>query len=183
MEFKVNSVEVLTGLHDTKILLTLPGLGAADADKLSAANRPWRCKLTEWREKRSLDANAYFWVLLDKLSTVLQVGKEELYRRYIRDVGGASQIVCIKAEAADALISGWSHNGLGWQAEQVPSKLDGCVNVVLYYGSSCFDSKQMAQLIDLLIQDAEAIGIPTLTEAQAATLVGRWNNGKEHHAG
>ena len=175
MEFKVNSVEVLTGLHDTKILLTLPGLGAADADKLSAANRPWRCKLTEWREKRSLDANAYFWVLLDKLSTVLQVGKEELYRRYIRDVGGASQIVCIKAEAADALISGWSHNGLGWQAEQVPSKLDGCVNVVLYYGSSTFDTAQMSRLIELVIQDCEAVGIETKTPNEIEEMLNLWS--------
>lgn len=32
------------------------------------------------RERRSLDANAYCWVLLDKLAEVLQVKKEDLYR-------------------------------------------------------------------------------------------------------
>ena len=31
---------------------------------------------------------------------------------------------------------GWEHNGLGWVTEILPSKIAGCVNVVLYYGSS-----------------------------------------------
>lgn len=174
MEFRADSVEVLKGPHDTKILLTLHGLGAADADKLSAANKPWRCKLTEWRERRSLDANAYFWVLVDKLAQVLNVGKEELYKRYIRDVGGSSQVVCVKEDAADTLISGWSHNGLGWQAERVPSKLPGCVNVVLYYGSSTFDTAQMSRLIELVIQDCQAVDIETKTPDEIEEMLSLW---------
>lgn len=174
MEFRVDSVEVLNGLHDTKILLTLPGLGAADADKLSTASRPWRCKLTEWRERRSLDANAYFWVLLDKLAETMSAGKEDLYRRYVKDVGGVSDVVCVQEQAADALISGWQHNGLGWQAEKVPSKLPGCVNVILYYGSSTYDTAQMSRLIELVIQDCQAVGIETKTPAEIEEMMDLW---------
>lgn len=175
MEFKVNGVEVLHGLHDTKILLTLPGLGAADADRLSAADRPWRCRMAEWREKRSLDANAYFWVLIDKLSEATGIGKEEMYRQYIRSLGGAADVVCVQEKAADALIAGWQRNGLGWQAEKTPSKLPGCVNVILYYGSSTFDTAQMSRLIDMVVQDCQAVGIETKTPAEIEKLVSLWD--------
>ena len=62
----------------------------------------WLCKFKQGnyeikkiRQKRSLDANAYLWVLLDKLSSELAAPKEELYRRYIREIGGVSQILCV----------------------------------------------------------------------------------------
>ena len=58
------------------------------------------------RERRSLDANAYCWVLLDKLAEVLQVKKEDLYREYIRDIGGNSETVCVRNKAVDKLVDG-----------------------------------------------------------------------------
>ena len=133
-------------------------------------------EIKQAHKRRSLTANAYAWALIDMISEKTGVRKSEVYRNAIKEIGGVSETVCVQDKAVDRLREGWSKNGLGWQTDTFPSKIDGCTCVVLYYGSSCFDSKQMAQLIDWLIQDAEAIGIPTLTEAQAATLVGRWNN-------
>jgi len=34
--------------------------------------------------------------------------------------------------------------------------------IVVYYGSSTYDTKQMSALIDSLVQDAQALGIETL---------------------
>lgn len=87
--------------------------------------------IKEHRERRSLDANAYAWVLLDKLAEKLQIAKTELYRSYIREIGGNSETVCVLQDAADKLCSGWAHNGIGWLTDTLPSKIDGCVNVVL----------------------------------------------------
>lgn len=96
------------------------------------------------RERRSLDANAYCWVLLDKLSEKLNVPRIELYRETIKHIGGVSETVCVKQKAADKLCEMWAKNGIGWQTEQIKSKIDGCVNVVLYYGSSEYDTAQMS---------------------------------------
>lgn len=126
------------------------------------------------RKKRSLDANAYCWVLLDKLAEKLSTPKTEVYRQYIREIGGNCETVCVLEKAADKLIDGWSRNGVGWLADKIPSKLDGCVNVTLYYGSSTYDTAQMARFIDLIVQDCKAQGIETLTPCELDAMKERW---------
>lgn len=131
-------------------------------------------EMKRYRERRSLDANAYCWVLLDKLSEKLNVPKEELYRISIREIGGNSEIVCVKNEAVDKLRQGWEHNGLGWCTDTMPSKIEGCTNVILYYGSSTYDSAQMSRLIDNICQDCRAQGIQVETPNQIAEMKARW---------
>ncbi len=127
------------------------------------------------RERRSLDANAYCWVLLDKLAEVLQVKKEDLYREYIRDIGGNSETVCVRNKAVDKLVDGWRHNGIGWQTETFPSKISGCTNVTLYYGSSTYDTVQMSRLIDLIIEDCREQGIEILQPEKLAAMMEGWD--------
>ena len=135
-------------------------------------------------KKRSLDANAYCWALIDKIAEKTGLKKSDVYRNAIREIGGVSTTVCVMDQAVESLRQGWSKNGLGWQSEVIKSKIPGCSCVILYYGSSVYDSKQMAQLIDSLIQDAEALGIPTITDEQADRLVGKWSKrDKVDHAG
>ena len=50
-------------------------------------------EIKEHREKRSLDANAYFWVLVDRLAEKLRIPKTDIYRRYIREIGGNNETV------------------------------------------------------------------------------------------
>ena len=66
-------------------------------------------------------------------------------------------------EAVEKLQSGWEHNGIGWCSDTLKSKLPGCTNVVLYYGSSTFDQKQMGVLLDLIIADCKQVGVEYLT--------------------
>lgn len=129
---------------------------------------------------RSLDANAYCWVLIDKIAEKTGLRKVDVYRHAIKEIGGVSDTICVMDKAVDRLREGWEKNGIGWQTDVMKSKVEGCTNVVLYYGSSVYDSKQMSQLIDSLIQDAESLGIPTLTDEQAERLKGKWNDKVDH---
>ena len=131
-------------------------------------------EVKQWRERRSLEANAYAWVLIDKIAEATQQGRTEVYRSYIRDVPGNSQLVCVPTKAVSRLIQGWSHNGLGWITDTMPSKLPECTNVQLYYGSSTYDTKQMSALIDLIVQDAKDLGIETLTPVELARMKEEW---------
>lgn len=126
------------------------------------------------KRKRSLDANAYCWVLLDKLATVLQKPKTEIYKQYIRDVGGNSETVCVVNKAVEKLCSHWSDHGLGWLTDTMPSKIEGCTNVILYYGSSEYDTKQMSRLINLIVEDCKIQGIETMTPDELSALLDRW---------
>lgn len=127
----------------------------------------------KFRRKRSRDANNYAWTLVDKLAEKLRIPPNEVYREAVRNIGGVSEIVCVRASAAEKLREQWEKHGIGWQAEMMPSKLDGCVNVVLYYGSSTYDSKQMSDLISVLVDECKSLNIETLTPAELAALEGR----------
>lgn len=141
---------------------------------LTMRDRMYTAELKEYREHRSLDANAYFWVLCDKLAEATGIPKTEIYRQSIREIGGNTQTVCVPTKGADKLVSNWGHNGLGWIADTTESKLPGCTNVILYYGSSTYDKSQMARLIDNIVQDCKAVGIETMTPAQLDALKEEW---------
>lgn len=138
-----------------------------DTEKLSIEIKPYR-------ERRSLDANAYFWVLCDKLAEKLRKSKTEIYRELIREIGGVSETVCVVNSAVERFCSNWQAKGLGWQTEAVESKLEGCTNVTVYFGSSTFDKAQMARLLDLTIAECKEQGIPTETPDQIAEMKARW---------
>lgn len=139
----------------------------ADKEKLSIEIKPYR-------EKRSLDANAYFWVLCDKLAEKLRKSKTEIYRELIREIGGVSETVCVVNSAVERFRANWQAKGLGWQTEATESKIEGCTNVTVYFGSSTFDKDQMARLLDLTIQECREQGIVTETPDQIAEMKARW---------
>ena len=131
-------------------------------------------KVGRFKKKRSLDANAYCWVLIGKLAEKLNIPKSEIYRHAIREIGGNSDTVCIQDKAVQSLCEGWERNGLGWQTETTKSKLDGCTNVVLYYGSSTYDVRQMSRLIENIVQDCRNLGIETKSNEELDSLLGAW---------
>lgn len=128
----------------------------------------------EHKKKRSLNANAYAWVLLDKLAEKTGIGKTELYRQYVKEIGGNSDTVCCIDSAVEKLCKGWSEHGIGWITDTIPSKLDGCTNVILYYGSSTYDTAQMSRLINLIVQDCKEQEIETLTPAELQMMCDEW---------
>lgn len=131
--------------------------------------------LSKAKKQRTREANAYAWVLIDKIAAVMRLSKEEVYRNAIRDIGGNSEIVCVQEKAYEKLRRCWVKNGIGWQVEEMPSKITGCVNAILYYGSSAYDTQQMSILIDRLVQDAKALGIETMPPDKLNGLLEAWD--------
>lgn len=138
-------------------------------------NKRYTVEIKEHRNKRSLDANAYAWVLIDKIAAVTGIDKITAYREAIRDIGGNNYAVCVPNKTVEALCEVWASRGLGWITETIPSKLDDCTTVFLYYGSSSYDSAQMSRLIDNLVQDAKALDIETATPAELAAMTEQWS--------
>lgn len=130
-------------------------------------------EIKEYKAKRSLDANAYCWTLLGKLQEALHKPKEEIYRDMIKEIG-SYEIVPIKNEAVDKFRNSWSKNGLGWITDTMKSKLDGFTNVICYYGSSSYDTKEMSRLIELIVQECKQQDIETRTPAEIDSLLNSW---------
>lgn len=175
IEIKAKISNISKDLLSDEVMLTLTFKGNP-SDLQLLMDKDLRVSLKQWKEKRSLDANSYFWVLLDKLALLLNKSKTELYRSYIKNIGGVSDTVCVTNKAVDDLCKAWESKGIGWQTDRIESKIEGCTNVVLYYGSSVYDSAQMSRLLDLVIQDCEEQGIPTITARELEEIKARWGD-------
>jgi len=150
------------------------------AKKISDAARELDLTISieKYAEKRSLDANSYFWLLAGKLAPLINTTKEEIYREYIKGIGDNFEIVPVRLEARDKWIRNWESNGIGWVCEDLgTSDSDGYTNVICYFGSSTYDAHQMYQLIQLIIFDCEEQGIETATPDELARIKGLWDCG------
>ena len=134
------------------------------------------------REKRSLDANAYAWVLMGRLSAKLHIPTAEVYRQYIREIGDNFEIVPIRDDAKDTWVKNWQSRGIGWICDDLGhGKIDGYSNIVCYFGSSTYDTKQMSCLIELVAQDCKAQGIETLPPDKLDAMKLDWRHDEQTH--
>ena len=132
-----------------------------DKDKLSIEVKPFR-------QHRSLNANAYAWLIIGKIADVLRAGKDEIYFRLLKRYGQSE------------LISVLSHVPIGnyvkYYEEAGESKLNGkdFTHYRVYKGSSEFDSREMSIFIDGVVSEAKELGIQTETPNQIAEMKARW---------
>lgn len=153
-----------------------------DATRFCDEMRPgktYEAELKEHQKKRSLDANAYFWSLCGKLAARVGLPKEEVYRSLIPDVGDNYEILPIRDEAVEKWCESWEGKGTGWVCEVLgQSKLPGYTNVITYYGSSTYDTRQMSRLIELMVHECKLHGIETMTPQELSLLLEGWNEKK-----
>lgn len=150
-------------------------MGKAMAIVRKHKDRLYDLEVKEHRKKRSLDANAMAWVLINKLAEVMRLPPEEVYRQAIQDISGNSEVLPVREDAVEQFKLAWSHNGIGWLCRDMgKSKLPGYRNLMVYYGSSVYNSKQMSDLIDALVQDCKALDIETLPPERLALLMDEW---------
>ena len=165
------------GMFSKKAELTLE-LDDTDAlnleyDKLKAKEK-LAIEVKPYRNKRSNSANAYAWVLMDKIAENQGITKEEVYLHQIEKVGVFKPIE-INEDAVDTMIHSWSLHGLGWIAQRIGSSdRKGFVEMALYYGSSSYNTKQMARLIDNIIQECNILGISTKTPDEISDMLSLW---------
>lgn len=161
------------------VWLTLRVKAPTVARKFVAAMKEklYVAKLMEYRQKRSLDANAYTWVLCQKISEAVgNITKEDVYRQAVRQCG-PFDIVPIRDEAVDDFIARWRTQGLGWFAEiEDESKLEGFTRIIMYYGSSTYNTQEMSVLLDNIITEAQELGIETKTPDELAAMKAGWGS-------
>lgn len=145
-----------------------------EARRLAYKFRTGEYELKASRKKRSLDANALAWALIHEIAAEVRLPPEEVYREAIRDIGGVSEVVCIRKEAAEKFRRLFISGHIGRQVSEQESKLPGCVTLICTYGSSDYDSRQMSVLIDNLLQDARALGLSTPEDERIQTLLEEW---------
>ena len=136
-------------------------------------DRNKKYEVKEVKRRRSLDSNAYAWVLLGKLQDKLHIAKEDIYRNLIKEIG-SYEVIPVKNEAVERFRQAWSKNGLGWITETTKSKLEGFTNIIAYYGSSSYNTSEMSRLIELIVQECKQQDIETMTPNELKSLLESW---------
>lgn len=133
-----------------------------------------RLDVKKYQNLRSINANRYFWELCDKLAYSLKKSSKEIYRNYITEIPNNRYVGLLQEKDVEKAKKMWEDKGVGWIAIAEDSNVKGCKNMTYYYGSSYYDSAQMSILIDLIVQDCEAVGIPTATPKDIEEIKRRW---------
>lgn len=135
-------------------------------------DKDYEITIDKQKKKRSNDANAYYWQLIGQLAVKVNVPPVEIYRTHIKDIGDNFEIVPIREDAVEDWIKAWTSRGIGWQCECLgESKMRNYMNVICYYGSSLYDTRQMSRLIELCVADCKEQGIETMTPQELALMM------------
>ena len=132
-----------------------------DKDKLSIEVKPFR-------QHRSLNANAYAWLLIGKIADVVRASKDEIYLKLLK-LYGQSELISVLSHVPIG-------NYIKYYEEAGESKLNGknFTHYRVYKGSSEFDSREMSIFIDGVVSEAKELGIQTETPNQIAEMKARW---------
>lgn len=124
-----------------------------------------------YSEKRSLNANAYFWKLCDEISKVLNTTKDAVYMLQLNKYG---VFVDVEVAVEDAVAY------LRDKFRYIEEYYDGLDRYIArcYFGSSHYNKAEMSRLIDGTVQDAHDLGIDTWTQAEIDNLIKNWKGEK-----
>ena len=123
------------------------------------------------REKRSLDANAYAWVLMQKIAEAIHTDKWSVYLMMLERYSPFFTHIIVRPEAVERVMGEWrTVKVLG------PIQVNGSSRIQLqcYFGSSTFDSKEMASFIDGIVSECKEMGIETLPPDEIERMRREW---------
>lgn len=125
-------------------------------------------EVKEHKQKRSLTANAYAWSLIGKIADAMRTTKEETYLTMLKRYGQSEMV---------SVISSIDVSGYFKYYEPIAEvRLQGkdFTHYRVYKGSSEYDSREMAILIDGIVEDAKELEIETLPPNEIARLKAIW---------
>lgn len=126
-------------------------------------------KITKYRKKRSLNANAYAWKLITEISNIMRASKEEIYLLKLKQYGqgGVAKIPINDVEKFKRQFKYVEEH------EKFPDD-NGARYLRFWVGSSHYDTEEMSIFIDGLVSDAEDLGIQTKTPDEIANMISLW---------
>lgn len=156
---------------NTEIVLTTKDrIDIAELKEVVSKGKELSVEIKQYRKSRSLDSNAYLWVLLSKMADVLHTSKDELYLLMLERYGVFTHIV-VKPNVVDKVKQEWrTVRELG--EVQINGKTG--IQLMCFFGSSTYDSKEMAVLIDGVVSECKGMNIETLTPEELSILKSEW---------
>ena len=119
----------------------------------------------KYSKRRSLDANAYLWVLINKMANMLCSDCDSVYLEMLKSYG-QQFVVKIKEDK-----QGLFERSYKYFEKHETLKESGVQYYRVYIGSSQYDTKEMSDLINGVVSEAKELGIDTDTPEQIQLLL------------
>lgn len=133
---------------------------------IEEGDKLYDCTIVEHRNKRSLNANNYLWELVGQLADTMRMGKDEMYLTMLKRYGQSEQIA-VKQGVDISRVAKYTERG---------DSSNGWTYWKIFIGSSQYDTKEMAILIDGVVEECREQDIPTLDDKGLSELKGEWEN-------
>lgn len=152
-----------------KWLITLE-LDSPPAEYDKTKDKPLNITIKQYRTGRSKDANALMWACIGEIAQEIRADKWEIYLQMLKKYGQYTY-VCVIPEAVEMIRKQWR------EIEEV-GRVDihgrEAVQLLCYYGSSTYDTKQFSALLDGIIYDMKELGLQAPTSEEMRRSIDEW---------
>ena len=184
IEKKARFREMLLGADGSRRLVFDLAAWLTDTEVQSITGKDLRLTAKEWREKRSKDANAYYWTLTEKLAAAMKIGKPECHNMNLRDYGVLMMVdghpipveIPDTEEAERSVLRQETFHLRPTSYVYYNDDGEAYRTYFLLKGSSMYDTAEMSALLDGVIEDCKSCGIETATPEEIERLKALWKS-------
>lgn len=127
-------------------------------------------EIKQHRNHRSKDANALLWECIGRLAMALRADKWDIYLLMLKRYGQYTYIV-VPPNAVDMVARQWRECEV---IGDININGRGGVQMLCYYGSSTYDTKQFSILLDGVISEMKEIGLTAPTSEDMRRSIEEW---------
>lgn len=135
-------------------------------------------EVKEYHEKRSLNANAYYWVLVDKIAEKVNLTRDEVHRQMLNDYGtyqtdeNGVPIWVIFPKNKPLPTNGYYFDTKAEVSVKGANKGEEVGRAYLVIkGSHEYEKPEMKRLLDGVVQEAKNLDIETRTPAEIQQMI------------
>lgn len=165
---KVRLLQTFRNIDSGKTLLMLETDERPDLEDLK--DKDLRCELKVWRNRRSKDANAMLWACLQDIAAALGSDKWTVYLQMLKRYGKFTYVL-MPEKAVEQFKAGWR------ECEEVGEvDVNGrkSIQLLCYFGSSTYDTKQFSTLLNGVISEMREMGLQIPERADVRRALEEW---------
>ena len=185
MKWTTSNIETLRS--PLGVMVVIPAPQDNDLSKITT-DKEYTVEIKRKTKSRSLNANSYCWLIAQKIAVELSKNsyttKEDVYKKAIKDCGHFTYVP-VREDAVERYIQIWQAHGIGWIAEDAGEckSIKGYHNIMCYHGSSVYNTKEMARLIECLTDECEQLGIKLEPSEYIQSLIEGWESEQQKEKG
>lgn len=184
-KFRINSVELLTNANkDIRLDISVFGEDKQAARecvakvmvRLASGKNQMTVGFEDYKKERTLNANSYFHLLVDKIAKAMELGADEVKNQMVLEYG-AIELDNEGVKIGFKLPSGVDVNKVCKYAKWFDSRIENGKTFdcyIVYKETHTMDKNEFKALLEGVVWEAQELGIETKTPEEIANMVSLW---------